>query len=63
MKNSLLTVLAVSSLVVLGACAGDEAAEDATVEEMVPAPVPVDTMSQTVDTTVVIDTVAKDTTP
>jgi hypothetical protein len=68
MKNSLLTVLAVSSLVFLGACAGDDAAEDAdldtTVEEVAPppAPMPMDTMAP--DTTMVMpDTMAPDTTP
>jgi hypothetical protein len=65
MKNSLLTVLAVSSLVVLGACAGDEAAEEAnldtTVEEVAPpAPMPMD--SAAMDTTAA-DTAVQDTTP
>ena len=51
MKSSLLTVMAVSSLVVLGACAGDETAEDSaamdttTVQEVAPAPLPMDSMA------------------
>lgn len=66
MKNSLLTVLAVSSLVVLGACAGDEAAEEAnldtTVEEVAPPPAPMPMDSAAMDT-MVADTMAQDTTP
>jgi len=68
MKNSLLTVMAVSSLVFLGACAGDDAAEDAdldaTVEEVAPppAPMPMDTMVMP-DTTMVPDTMAPGMTP
>ena len=65
MKSSLFTVLAVSSLVALGACGGaDNAAEDAAMDTTVappPAPMPMDSM--TVDTTVVIDTTKTDTTP
>jgi len=65
MKNSLLTVLAVSSLVVLGACAGDDAAEDANLETPAdevapPAPMPMDSMAMD---TMTVDTMAQDTTP
>ncbi|NJD09630.1 MAG: hypothetical protein FIB01_04005 [Gemmatimonadetes bacterium] len=62
MMKSLLTVLAVSSLVVLGACKGGETADETavdttTVQEVAPAPMPADTMA--VDTTApAVDTTA-----
>ena len=66
MKSSLLTVLAASSLLVLGACAGDdtENTELDAVEEVTPAPapapapMPMDTMATD---SMALDTMSHDT--